>query len=240
MAKLTELDKNTHCFHLSSTVRFGNDNYSLSAPPFPSATSNNKAKANVFNWWESSIFDQMQLEVPIMELMNVIGDNIPMEPISAKLIAQKVSTDIFTKFFGHGLFKPVCFGCFADSYHDKMIFEEEHISNRPEDLSYCRFKTVVDPSATYKYMLEPEFTAVFDLALKQIGKIMYTHNADHTTYNSQPSPSTPTTSTHPTTSADPDSTPPQPPIRCLKFSLEHPSHQQKNPPTSYTFTFNIP
>jgi hypothetical protein len=63
--------------------------------------------------------DQMQLDVPIMELMSVLGDHIHMEPIAAKLIAQQVSTEMFAKFFKHGLFEPVCF---ADSYHDKVIF----------------------------------------------------------------------------------------------------------------------
>jgi hypothetical protein len=134
MAKPTELNKNAHGAHSSSTVRLDDDSYSLSAHPFPSATANDKAKTNAFDWWERSILDQMQLEVPIIELMNVIGNHISMESIAAKLITQKVSNEMFNKFFQHDLFQPVCF---TDSYNDKMAFEEEHIDNSPDHLSFC-------------------------------------------------------------------------------------------------------
>jgi hypothetical protein len=162
MAKPTEIDTKTNT---SSSVRFGNGKYSLTAPPFPPASANDKMKANAFNWWEKSILEQLELgEVPVLELMNVLGDHIPIEPIAAKLVAKSMREETTRRFFKHGCFRG---RGFSDEDHDEMPFEEKDIKDRPTGLQHYRFRTTVDPVTLYPYVIEPLLEATFDLALKQ-------------------------------------------------------------------------
>jgi hypothetical protein len=162
MAKPTEIDTKTNT---SSSVRFGNGKYSLPAPHFPPASANDKMKANAFNWWEKSILEQLELgEVPVLELMNVMGDHIPIEPIAAKLVTKSMCEEMNRRFFKHGCFRG---RGFSDKDHDEMPFEEKDIKDRPAGLQHCRFRTTVDPVTLYPYVIEPLLEATFDLALNQ-------------------------------------------------------------------------
>jgi hypothetical protein len=134
----------------------------INAPPFPPATNNERANVNTFNWWEKDILANTKLEVPVVELINVIRYHILIKPISAKLIAECVSEDIFRALFKHDKFCGVGFMC---SDHDEVLFEDKFINKRPEGIHYYSFKTTLGPSEIHLFIKESKLTVLFDLAL---------------------------------------------------------------------------
>jgi hypothetical protein len=135
MAKPAELA------HISSTVRFGNGKYSLTALPFPPATAHERHRANAFNYWEQEVTGKILKGAPIRELMDIIGDHITLEPISARLFAKGVLQEIHKMFFTHDIFLGLFF---ADDDRKEHLFEEPDIAVRSAGLTYYRLRSTVD------------------------------------------------------------------------------------------------
>jgi hypothetical protein len=49
------------------------------------------------------------MKVPVRELMDIVGDRVPIEPILARLFAQGVSQEMHQAFFTFSIFKGLYF-----------------------------------------------------------------------------------------------------------------------------------
>jgi hypothetical protein len=95
--------------------------------------------------------------------MDIIGDHITLEPISARLFTKGVSQEIHKALFSDGTFLSICF---ADEDHKEHSFKERDITMQPESLVYYHFRLKVDPTQLYPFL-----TLTFDLSLAQTEKV---------------------------------------------------------------------
>jgi hypothetical protein len=142
MAIPTEPDIATRTAPTIVQVKLKNGASYFNAPPFPSINAAARSRANVFNQWETAVVSQLNMGLPVQELMAQIDLHIPIETTSAEMKADKIGESIFTSLFKTKSIRGLCF---VDQDHDEMVFQNSWMRNRPAGIDFLRVRGAVDP-----------------------------------------------------------------------------------------------
>jgi hypothetical protein len=165
MVKPTEPDIATHTAPTIVQVKLKNGALYFNAPPFPSINAAARSRANVFNRWETAVLSQLNMGLPVQELMAQIDLQIPIETTSAQMKADEIGKSIYASFFKTKSIRGLCF---VDQDHQEMVFQNSWMRDRPAGIEFFRVRSTVDPQASHAYIKEPVFTAKFDMSLSAL------------------------------------------------------------------------
>jgi hypothetical protein len=183
MAKPAEPDIATRTAPTIVQVKLRKGESYFNAPPFPSINAPARSRANVFNRWETAVLSQMNMGIPVQELMAQLDQHLPIENTSAQMKADAIGYSIYASFLKTSSIQGLCF---VDQDHEEMVFENSWMRDRPTGIEFFRVRSTVDLLAIHAYIKEPGFTTKFDLSLAQTHLVppfsaTVTENPKHTT-----------------------------------------------------------
>jgi hypothetical protein len=109
-------------------VKLRNGESYFNALPFPSINATVRSRANIFNRWETAVLAQMNMGIPVQNLMAQLDQHLPIETTSAQIKADEIGDSIYDSFFKTSIMRGICF---VDQDHEEMVFENSWMRDRP-------------------------------------------------------------------------------------------------------------